>query len=206
MKNKFTKKYIIITTLIKMELDILNLVSIQVCDSFVLRNEKLDIQYRYMRDIPNIYDIIVIKKAELEICKPWYINYRDYASEHYETFSLTDVNLCVYVNRTYTRMLTICNEESEHVFLCNYDKSDNDYHFRHIIAKTNGDAMYENIDKMQQYLPLKIITLMNESDIKILKQFFNITMINSIKVNDTDINLYLFTKRETLTKAAIRKS
>jgi len=189
-----------------MELDILNLVSIQVRDSFVLRNEKLDIQYRYMRDMPNIYGIVVIKKTELEICKPWYNNYRDYASEHYyESFLLTDVNLCVYVNRTYTRMLTIRNEEYGHLFLCNYDKSDNHYHLRHNIVKTNGDAIYENIEKMQQYLPLKIITQLNESDIKILKPFFNITKMTTIKIDDMEINLFLFTKRKTLTKAAINK-
>ena len=59
---------------------------------------------------------------------------------------------------------------------------------------------------MQKYLPLKIITLINESDIKVLKSFFNITKITTIELSDAEINLFLFTKRETLTKAAIRKS
>ncbi|ARF10423.1 hypothetical protein Hokovirus_1_302 [Hokovirus HKV1] len=180
-----------------MELNILNLVSILENGRHVLKNEDNDVRYKYINDIPDIYDIIIIMKSDCEIYKMRYGNYHGECTYTNYRYAGETNNIKVYVNITYVCMFSNIGYGK---LLCNYDKAN-----YHIIVKTCDSIMYENIEKMQKYLPLKIMTRINESDIKVLKPFFNITKITTIELSDVEINLFLFTKRETLTKAAINK-
>ncbi|ARF10420.1 hypothetical protein Hokovirus_1_299 [Hokovirus HKV1] len=72
----------------------------------------------------------------------------------------------------------------------------------------NNDVLYDSIDKMKNLLPFKIITnatSKREQQIKLLENFFNITKKYEITF-DSDIKMFIysFTKRETLTKVAIK--
>jgi len=153
-----------------------------------------------MSDIPDIYDIIIIRKSNYEKHNAWHSSYCEHMHNNYYYACGTNDNK-VYVNIIYAYMFSDMHRGG---LFCSYDKT-----CFHAIVNIYNSMMYENIEKieeMQKYLPLKIITLINESDIKVLKSFFNITKITTIELSDAEINLFLFTKRETLTKAAIRRS
>ncbi|ARF10415.1 hypothetical protein Hokovirus_1_294 [Hokovirus HKV1] len=72
----------------------------------------------------------------------------------------------------------------------------------------NNFIEYKNIDNIKNLLPFYVLTYQKhnipEQDMDTLRCFFDITKMNNLKLDNLGRDIYLFEKRETLTKAASR--
>ncbi|ARF10416.1 hypothetical protein Hokovirus_1_295 [Hokovirus HKV1] len=171
-----------------MEITILKVEQVLQDEKFIFQDlENIDLCYNIHDEILDNYDLIIVLNPRIFLKIP---------NKHHLWSPVEDITIFSKYN----------------FYRLGYDSKLNrvtlsiDYKKWHLVS--DNFIEYENIDNIKNLLPFYVLTYQKhnipEQYMDTFRCFFDITKINNLKLDNLAIDIYLFEKKETLTKAAIK--